>query len=155
MKNKQTVLLGLGIGIGAALILLLVFFTGMYIGNKKAGAFPFWERRYSFPHDFVSGKFGHGVVGIIDSLGENSFIVKDRSGELKTILVDDQTIIRRNRSPIKFSDLKKEDKIIVIGEPQEQEGAIKARVIRVMSDFVKDASGSATPYLFPKFRRGF
>lgn len=155
MKNKQTVLLGVGIGIGAAIVLLLVFFSGIYIGSKRAGLFPFWERRHIYQNGFLPNRFGHGAAGTIDSIGENTFVVKDRSGALKTILVDEKTILRRDRSEIKFSDLKKDEQVIVIGEPQEQEGAIKAKVIRVITEFTKDATGSGTPYMFPRFRKSF
>lgn len=143
MKNRKTVLAGISIGIGIAIVLILVFFAGLYIGNKKGGAFPFWERRYTNPSGFVPGRFGHGVIGIIDSVGNKTFIVKDRSGALKTVLIDDQTVLRRDGSSIKFSDLKKDEQVIVIGQPQEQEGAIKATVVRVIT---------GTPYVFPKFR---
>ncbi|OGH22238.1 MAG: hypothetical protein A3D75_02370 [Candidatus Levybacteria bacterium RIFCSPHIGHO2_02_FULL_37_18] len=155
MKNKQTVLLGLGIGIGAAIVLLLVFFSGVYIGSKRAGLFPFWERRHIYQNGFVPNRFGHGTVGTIDTVGENTFVVKDRSGALKTILVDEKTILRRDRAEIKFSDLKKDEQVIVIGEPQEQEGAIKAKAVRVITEFIKDATRSATPNMFPKFRKDF
>lgn len=152
MKSRQTVLLGIGLGIGIAIVLLLVFFAGIYIGGSKTGAFPFWERRHIFPGGFVPGRFGHGVIGTIDSIGNNTFIVKDRSGALKTVLVDNQTRIRRNGSTIKSADLKKDEQVIVIGEPQEQEGAIKARVVRVITGSPKETSGSGIPYMFPRFR---
>ncbi|MBI5465141.1 hypothetical protein HY946_00850 [Candidatus Gottesmanbacteria bacterium] len=132
MKNKQTVLLGISIGIGLAVVLLFVFFTGFYIGSKKAGVFPFWERRFVTPSGFVPSRFGHGVAGTIDSIGENTIIVKERSGALKTVLVDEETVLRKNGSSINFSDLKKDEQVIIIGEPQEKEGAIKAKVIRVI-----------------------
>jgi hypothetical protein len=137
MKNKRTVLLGIGIGAVSAITLLLVFFFGIYVGSKKAGLFPFWERRHIYQNGFVSPKFGHGIVGIIDSIGEESLVVRDRSGALKTVLVDKETLLRRGHSEIKFSDLKKDEQVIVIGEPQEKEGAIKAKVIRVFGQWVK------------------
>lgn len=165
MKKRQTVLFGLGIGIGVAIVLLLIFFAGIHIGSKRAGLFPFWERRHIYQNGFVPNRFGHGVVGTIDSMGENTFIVKDRSGKFVTILVDEKTILRCDRSEIKFSDLKKDEQVIVIGEPQEQEGAVKAMAVRIITEFAKpgdlpipltkDASGSVIPYMFPKFRRDF
>lgn len=132
MKKRQTILFGVGIGIGAATVLLSVFFSGIYVGSKRAGLFPFWERRHVYQSGFVSQRFGHGTVGIIDSVGENTFVVKDRPGQFVTILVDEKTILRRDHSEIKFGELKKDERVIIIGEPQEQEGAIKARVIRVI-----------------------
>lgn len=135
MKGRQTVLLGIGIGVGVAVVLLLVFFGGIYIGSKRPDAFPFWERRRPPPFGFVHGRFEHGAAGMIDSVGDDTFIVKDRSGVLKTVIVDNQTLFRENRSPIKFSDLKKDEQVIVLGDPQEKEGAIKARVVRIIRRF--------------------
>lgn len=132
MKKKETIIFGLGIGAGIAIIFLLVFLAGVYIGSRKAGIFPFWERRFSLPHGYFPSRFGHGVIGTIDSLGEKMFVVKDRSGALKTVLIDDKTLLRRDGSSITFSDLRKDEQIIVIGEPQEKEGAIKAKVVRVI-----------------------
>lgn len=146
MKKKETVLFGLGIGAGIAIVLLLVFLAGIYIGSRKSGMFPFWERRHVYQNGFIPQRFGHGVVGTIDSVGKDTFVVKDRSGALKTILVDKKTILRRDHSEIKFADLKKEEQVIVIGEPQEQEGAIKAKVVRVITNFRKDAKSSGREY---------
>lgn len=140
MKDRQTILLGIGIGIGIAIILLLVFFAGIHVGSKRAGLFPFWERRYHTAGDFVPGKFGHGTIGTIDSIGNNTIVVKDRTGALKTVLIDDKTIFRHNGSVMQFTDLKKDDQVIVIGEPQDTEGAIKAKVIRIITEFDKSAT---------------
>lgn len=147
MKNRQPILFGIGVGIGIAIVLLLVFFAGIHVGSNRAGIFPFWERRYHTAGDFISGKFGHGTIGTIDSIGNNTLVVKDRSEALKTVFIDDKTILRHDGSPIKFSDLKKDEKVIIVGEPQEQEGAIKARVIRIITEFEKRATKSSVPYL--------
>ncbi len=142
MKNRGKVLFGLGVGVGVAIILILVFLAGVYFGscnrnNIFPSSFPFWERRMHMPNGFVPDKFGHGVVGSIDSLGDNTFVVKDRSGGLKTILVDDKTQLRQDGLAIKFTDLKKDDKVIILGEPKEEEGAISARIVRVLTEFKK------------------
>lgn len=133
MKNRRTVILGLSIGIGTAIVLLLVFFAGLYIGNRKSNIFPFWERRGMPSDGFVPHNPGNGAVGVIDSVGNNTLVVKDRTGAFKTVLVDDKTTLRRDHTEISFSDFKKNDQIIVIGESQQQEGAIKAVLIRVIT----------------------
>lgn len=137
MKNKQTVLFGLGVGVGIALVLLLVFFAGVRVGSRREVTFPFWERRHPIEGGFVHGNFGHGVVGSVDSIGDNTFIVKDRMGGLKTILVNDKTQLRSDGSAIKFTDLKKDDRVIILGDPKPEEGAIVARVVRVFVEFGK------------------
>lgn len=132
IKNRKTILFGFGIGALSAFILLIVFFAGIAIGSRRFGI-PFPERRYGFPGGFIPSRFGHGAVGSVDSIGSNTFIVKERSGELETILVDDATVLRQDNSSIKFSDLKKGEEVIVIGDPEQQEQAIKARFIRVIT----------------------
>jgi len=134
MRNKHTVVFGLSVGIGMAVVLLIVFFAGVRVGRRD-GMFPFWGRRYPIEGGFVHGNFGHGVVGTIDSIGANTFIVKDRMGGLKTILVDEETKFRRDGLTIKFTDLEKDDKVIILGDPKPEEGAIVARVVRVLSKF--------------------
>lgn len=144
MKNRRTVILGLSIGIGATIVLLLVFFVGIYVGTKKSNAFPFWERRHMPSNGYVPRDPGHGAVGIIDSIGNNTLVVKDRTGAFKTVLVDDKTTLRRNHTEISFSNLKKDDQVVIIGESQQEEGAIKAVVIRVITDYGNDASKSGS-----------
>lgn len=144
MKNKRIVILGLSMGVGATIILLLVFFTGLYIGSRKPNIFPFWERRHMQSNGFVPHDPGRGAVGVIDSIGNNTLVVKDRAGAFKTVLIDDKTTLRRNHTEIVFSDLKKDDQVIVVGESQQQESAIKAVVIRVITGFENDASKSGS-----------
>lgn len=147
MKNRQTILLSIVLGIFIAVILLLVFFVGIHVGSNRDRFFPFWDNRGHKSGGFLHKRFGHGVIGVIDTIGNNTLVVKDRIDELKTILIDEQTLIKRDRSVIKFSNLKKDEKIIVLGEPQEKEGTIKAKVIRVISDFEKSSTKSSDIYL--------
>ncbi len=139
MKERKTIVLGLAIGIGIAALFILALFVGIYLRNKKTSFFPFWERRYGY-EGHIRHKFGHGIVGNIESIDSIKFTVKNRFGEQKNILVDDKTIIKYEGLAIKFSDLKKDDRVVVIGEPSD--GGIKARMVRLISDFVKDATGS-------------
>ncbi len=139
MKERKTIVFGLSIGVGIATLFILAFFVGIYLRNKNTSFFPFWERRYGH-ENHIRHKFGHGIVGNIESIDSVKFTVKNRFGEQKNILVDDKTIIKHEGSVIKFSDLKKDDRVIVIGESAD--GVIKARMVRLISDFVKDASTS-------------
>ncbi len=135
MTEKKRILIGMGVGLGLAFLFLLVFLLGFLIGCRKPRFLPFWEKRMVAPRDFVPARFGHGVVGVIDSLGEKSLVVKERNGGLKTVLIEEGTIFRRDGAEIKFSDLQKGDQVIVLGEPEEKEGAIKAKVIRIITKF--------------------
>lgn len=143
MKNRSRLLIGLITGVILALIVVGVFFIGVMVGAKRENRlFPFWEKRNIF-HDYVPNKLdGHGVAGVVDSIGSNTLVVKDRTGALKTILVDNETKIRRNRLSTSFSDLKVDENVIVLGNPEEKEGAIKAKIIRVIDGFIKESTSS-------------
>lgn len=134
MEKRRNLLVGLIAGAAIALVILLVFFAGIFIGRlqQRKGFWPFWERR-PIGRDFIPPKLdGHGAIGVIDSLGTDTLIVKERTGALKTVLVDNQTMLRRGRAPIEFSDLKAGDEVVILGEPQVEEGAIKAKIIRLL-----------------------
>ena len=139
MRNKQAILAGSAIGGVFALSLAISFFAGMRV--ERAGK--------HMPYDFVARRqSGHGVVGVIDSLGKDTLLVKDRTLAIRTILVDRQTRIRHGFSPLQFSNLKIGQRVIVLGDPKEQEGAIKAKIIRIITEFEKDSTNSARPHLF-------
>lgn len=143
MKDRKKIFIGVGVGLGLAFLFLAVFLIGFFIGSRKPRFFPFWEKRLVSPREFVPPHFGHGVVGIIDSIGENTIIVKERNGALKTVLIDKDTVLRKNGAKIEFSELKKDDQVIVLGEPEEKEGAIRAKVLRVITGFLE--SGRRSP----------
>lgn len=127
IKNRRTILLGFGIGALATIVALMLFFAGLTLGERHFGVFA--DRRFT---GGFALRYGHGAVGTIDSLGNNTIVIKERSGEMETVLVDNNTVIRKGNSAIKFSDLKKNDQIIIIGQPESQEEAVKARIIRVI-----------------------
>ncbi len=143
MKNQRTIFLGIFMGVFIAAVLLLVFFVGIQIGRSKNRLFPFLENRSHESSGFLHKRYGHGVIGVIDTIGNNTLVVKDYLGELKTILIDEQTLIKIDKSVIKFSNLKKDEKVIILGEPQEKEGTIKAKVIRVIADSDKNSTKSS------------
>lgn len=134
MKDKRNILIGIVIGAILAVVILIVFFLGIFIGRRENRFFPYFGGRHMY-RDFIPKDFGHGAIGTIESLGENTLVVRDRSGTLKTVLVDNQTQIRRGRTSINFTELAKDEQVIVLGDPEEKEGAIKARLIRVMGSF--------------------
>lgn len=146
MTERQNILIWVGIGAALAAAVLVVFFLGVFLGSRgyslPRSFFDLGGRRSS--QDFFPRDFGHGALGNIESLGENTFVVRDRAGTLKTILVDGETQIRRGHSRLDFSQLQVGQAVVVLGEPVEAEGAIKARLIRLMGmgNLGKEASGS-------------
>ncbi len=140
------------LALGAFIILLLVFQAGMAVGFRKANFSFRWAENYhenfagpkggffgDFRRDFEGKDFidSHGVFGSIIkidlSIGseQTTLVVKGANNVEKIILLKDDTTIECLRETIKPSDLKVDDQIVVIGEPNEA-GQIEAKLIRVM-----------------------
>jgi hypothetical protein len=130
MSRNQKILFGFLVGVFAVIILILAFALGVFVGRYNTRFFPLW-RRDGFPEYFPRRFENHGLFGIIQELGNSSFVVKSKNGNIVTVLIDKNTKIKRGFSEIKFSDLKIGEKVIVLGEPQKDENAIKAVLIRV------------------------
>jgi len=123
------------------LIILLVFQLGMFVGHGRADFSFRWgenyHRNFGGPEQGFFGKFGgrdfiapNGAAGQIIKIDDQNITVKGRDAE-KIIVLSDQTTIRRFRETIKLTDLKIDDYIVVIGEPNDL-GQIEAKLIRVM-----------------------
>lgn len=140
-SSKKALILWVTVGIAAVLVLVTVFGLGMFVGVQKARFSYRWAEQYhrhfggprgGFMRNFIGRDFidGHGVFGKILKIEDNTLIVKSREDVEKSIVVSDQTTIKRGRETIKVSDLKVDDIIVVIGSPTDT-GQIKAKMIRV------------------------
>jgi len=134
------------IAVGAAVILLLlVFGAGVKVGTLKARYSYKWAENYH--KNFAGPKGGffgdlkrgfkdrdfigaHGVSGSIIKIDGSTFIVNGGDNVEKTILVSEKTTITSRRETIKASDLKVDDRVVIIGSPNEQ-GQIEAKLIRL------------------------
>ncbi len=125
-------------------LFLLVFLAGMYVGFKKAGFSYQWgenyHRNFAGPKQGFGDEFGgkdlidaHGTFGQILKIDNSALIVKGINNVEKIILVNNKTIINRFRDNIKLSDLKVDEKIVTIGDP-DNSGQIVAKLIRVLPD---------------------
>jgi len=129
----------------AVLILLLTLDAGIALGERHAyqrlsrsrtmgsmmppppglmdGGFGF------LPHGFMQEE--HGAVGTITGLSLPTITVETRSGESEVVRVATSTMI--NGGPATSTDsLAVGQKVIVIGEPDEDEGGVGARLIRIL-----------------------
>ena len=140
--------------IGVILVALLSFAAGMHIGFKKAKFSYRWgenyERNFMGPRSGMMGPgfmgrgpmgffrdFGgkdfrnaHGLAGKIVSITDNKLIIKDQDEKENTVAVTDRTVIKKRREDIKISDLKQDDWVVVVGNPDES-GVINSDIIRV------------------------
>jgi hypothetical protein len=130
----------------AELILLLgAFSLGLQVGFHKADFTYSWISHY--PKNFTgpggaqlmppppdNGEFfnAHGLFGIIlSNNGDKGLIIKDSDGNEKTILLGQGTTIRLNYQTIQQQNLKANQEIVIIGEPNGL-GQIQARFVRIL-----------------------
>lgn len=73
----------------------------------------------------------HGVSGKVINVTADKILVEDDEGIEKNVLVDNKTIIKKQRLSIKESEIKIDDFIIVIGSPT-SDGQIDAKIIRIL-----------------------
>lgn len=143
MENKKQInnndfYKGIILGIFIVFFIFLGFILGFKIGQKDFNPrrmppffHPFLNKKEDF---FVPKKLkGHGLVGIVESVGEESFIVKNRLGELITVLVDKNTQYKKDNQNVSFSEIKKGRNIFIIGEPLDKEPSLKAVIIRIFN----------------------
>jgi len=148
MSKRQNILTGVVAGAAVILVVLVVFVVGIHIGRNQQFKryWPFWERRYTY-RSFVPRKLnGHGVFGRIESLSESSMVVEEKDGALKTVLWDEQTLFKKNRSFSSSGELKEGETVVIIGKPSEGGDAVIARIVRIMSKF----KSSPTPTTLPQ-----
>lgn len=139
LKNihQSKIFHGILIGLIIAIFVLLIFKAGELVGYRKA-AFSYrlgdnyyrtFEGGRSPMGDMLPG--GHGAAGKIISINLPTFVVDGPDGIEKTIVVNDRTAIRRFRDEIDADNLKIDDLVTILGEP-DAEGRIVAKLVRIM-----------------------
>ena len=138
---------------------MLVFCLGVFVGTKRADFSFRWadeyHRNFGGPQGGFFGDFmgmerqfpnANGSFGQIIKIDNNVLTVKDNDGDNteKTILVNDKTSIVYQKNNIKLSDLKVDDNIVVVGEPN-SDGQIAAKLIRVMPALPKNMQPNNQP----------
>ncbi|MGA2418333.1 MAG: hypothetical protein ABSF55_03790 [Candidatus Staskawiczbacteria bacterium] len=138
---------GIILGIAGLIILAFVFGLGVFIGMKRADFSFQWAEEYhqnfggpqggifgnfmGTDREFANANGSFGQIIKIDPATE-TLTIKDASNNVeKNILVSDKTTIVYQRKNIKLSDLKLNDSVVVIGDPNSS-GQIQAELIRVM-----------------------
>jgi len=134
------------IGLAGFVIIVLVFSVGVWIGGEKARFSYRWAESYNKnfagpkegflgdwrgfplpPEDFIEA---HGVFGQIIKIDGSTIVIKGREDVEKIVLVKEDTVIKRFQDNVKIGDLKVDDYIVVIGEPNDA-GQIEAKLIRI------------------------
>jgi hypothetical protein len=128
-------------GLGGLIVALAIFNFGMFVGYKKASFSFGWGENYD--RNFVGPRRNmmgledryftndHGVAGQIIKIDGSDVVIRGKDNTEKMIVVSSDAGIMRFREAIKIGDLKVDDYIVVIGNPNSS-GQIEAKLIRVM-----------------------
>ncbi len=135
---------GLILGLTIFIVLLLVFKLGAFIGARRANFSCRWSENYQ--RNFGGPKPGPimglgdrdfipagGTTGQIIKIDDSILTIKEINNTEKTVLIKEDTAVRKMREEIKASDLKINDFVVIIGEPN-KDGQIEAKLIRVMPE---------------------
>ncbi|MFH0740107.1 MAG: hypothetical protein V1819_03395 [bacterium] len=144
---------GFLLGLLVFFLLGLVFKTGEMVGARKADFSCKWSDNYhknfggpkqGFMQGFRDRDFieANGVVGQIIKIapsagsGQAIIAIKGRGDIEKIVLINASTTINSLNKAVQVSDLKVDDMVVVIGEPNNQ-GQISAKLIRIMPRYDK------------------
>ncbi len=142
---------GVLVVIGIIAAALIIFRAGVFVGYRKATFSYRWGENY---HKNFGGPRGgflmeafdkddfinpHGTFGKIMKIELPTFVVEGSDGTEKVILIKDDTAIRRLRDTVETKDLKVNDNVVIIGEPNDK-GQVEAKLIRIMPSM---------PYMMP------
>lgn len=127
---------------GIAIIALLIFQAGIFMGYRKASfAYRFGDNYYRVFDRQAPSPFGfplhdefrasHGAVGKVMSVSLPTLVVAGPDSIEKTVLVTNDTLIRRFDVELKPEDIKTGDFLVAIGDPNE-DSQIQAKLIRIL-----------------------
>lgn len=140
---------GILIGLGIAFGVLLVFYVGMYAGERKAGFSYRWMKGYHrnfggpMPGPGMRRSYfgGHGVFGEVISNKGDKLVVKGKDNIEKVVNVAKKATVVKGKDKVKLSAIKTGEWVVIIGSPG-KEGQIDAKMVRVFpEDHVKMMSG--------------
>ena len=141
-KNKSLLIITLVIG---SLALLVVgFWGGTAFERSRIRHFVSWQDNYE--RNFFSpppGRPGlpplgrmprtfkaHNLLGTVLAVEDKKLTVQGSDGVEQSIVLDEQTVLRRDEKETSLGDLKVDQQVAVFGRPND-DGQIVARLIRV------------------------
>ncbi len=133
------------VGTVILIVALLIFQIGEFVGYKKAAfSYQFGERyykstfgRFDSRRNSYMGRMmndfseTNGAVGRIIKIQFPTLILEGRDGVEKIVSIEASTTIKQLRNDLKSNDLKVDQNIMVIGEPNDK-SEIQAKFIRVL-----------------------
>lgn len=134
---------GLLVGIIAVTAVLTIFEAGVFVGRHQA-SFDMHEGDAYFrvvthrsggpfaPFMPAGGNVGdHGASGVVVSIALPTMVVADSQNAEKTVVLDDDTIVRSPDGDADASDIRTGDFAVVLGAP-DSSGRIQAKFIRIL-----------------------
>jgi hypothetical protein len=129
---------------GSIFVVLVIFQVGILFGIQKASfsyrtGEQYFRQMNGRPNDQFMGMNrgdfanSHGATGKIISIKLPIITVADKDGTEKNIIISTSTDIRKFRDSIKATDLKINDLITAIGDPDDN-AVVEAKLIRIMPD---------------------
>lgn len=140
---------GIVIGIGVAVVVMIVFWIGVVVGERRANFSFAWAQEYHrnfggpdrgffdqvLPaNDFITANGVSGKIIKVNPsplLSESILTIKGSDNVEKAILATSKTTIRMKTGNLVLADLKANQYVVVIGNPNSN-GQIQAELIRVM-----------------------
>lgn len=144
------------VSIASLILLLLSFKLGIFVGSEKAKFSCRWNNNYNENFDgprgfgrppfYMDGKDlpmmdSRGLFGAIIKVDNNSLTIKDKDDVEKIVVITDKTTIKEFKKDIKITDLKVDEKVVIVGEPNSS-GQIEAKLIRILPE-PKDSENKA------------
>lgn len=128
------------ISLAMAMLVLGVFWLGMFIGETRGGTPPVFGQagiEHPWPFGDWPGQEGHhgrhGTFGVIDQIEAETLVITDHDNTKRQIIITAETIFKRHREQITPAEVRVGDRIGVIGQPGADE-AIEAKVIWVIPE---------------------
>ena len=132
----KTILVALGI----LCAFVVVFGAGFWLGRTSETSFSSVA-----PYARNPTRSGHGATGIIQEISDQKIVLRTRDGATQVILVNGETRFDKGFKQVSQSDLKVNDRIIVLGSPNAQ-GEIVARLVGLVdSDSPRLPHGLPSP----------
>ncbi len=117
------------ITIGILLVLFIVLGAGIFVARLHTHGD---QNPVELLRRLFYLRSGHGAIGAIQSIDQQTIVLQLRDGSSQTILLNKETRVERNRAKITAANLRVGDRVTVIGSPNNQ-GAIVARWIHVFN----------------------
>ncbi len=129
------------LGVGGLIVAGLIFQAGIMIGYYKASfSYKLGDEYHNVfggkgqppAPDFARQGFSgaYGASGDILKIDLPNIVIEGQNAVEETVVVSTSTIFRKMRDTIKATDLKPDDFVVVIGQPNDK-GQIEAKLVRV------------------------